>query len=417
MHGDRLVPAAADGLAGVSQDSTEQVAMTVLLVDDQPIIAEAVRRMLSAEPGLRFVCCSVHDDAVATALRVQPTVILQDLMMDDLDGLDLVRAYRAHPALRDLPVVVLSASEEAQNKVEAFRAGADDYVVKLPSALELLARVRYHSLALLNARQRVAAFDALLESRAALEARNREIDAQRLQLEQQAAALARANLELQESAFTDPLTGLRNRRYFRHLVDTVLRSWYERVGDRPPRHSEPDLALYLLDVDHFKQVNDRWGHDTGDRVLCEVAVRLQQCMRDGDAVIRWGGEEFLVVALGSAREAAARLAGRILEALGGHPMVVGDHLSLRITASLGWALYPALPQVPQQVSIERALYLADAGVYLSKRQGRNRGCGIVLDRGEPDPALYTDSENVGERLQTEDGRSLSLQWIEGPSGV
>lgn len=401
----------------MSADSSEQLAMTVLLVDDQPIIAEAVRRMLAPEAGLRFVCCSDYEDALATALRVQPTVILQDLMMEDLDGLDLVRAYRAHPALRDLPVVVLSASEEAQNKVEAFRAGADDYVVKLPSALELLARVRYHSLALLNARQRVAAFQALLESRAALEARNREIEAQRQQLEQQAAALERANQELQESAFTDPLTGLRNRRYFRHLVDTVLRGWFDAASQRPPRHAEPDLALYLLDVDHFKQVNDRWGHDTGDRVLCEVAARLKQCMREGDAVIRWGGEEFLVVALGSAREAATQLAARILEVLGASPMLVGDHLSLRITASLGWALYPALPQAPQQVSIERALYLADAGVYLSKRQGRNRGCGIVLDRGEPDPALYADSENVGERLLAEDGRSLSLRCIEGPTAA
>lgn len=398
----------------MSQDGSERIRMTVLLVDDQPIIGEAVRRMLAAEPELDFVCCSEYEDALATALRVQPTVILQDLMMEDLDGLDLVRQYRAHPQLRDLPVVVLSASEEAQNKVEAFRAGADDYVVKLPSALELVARVRYHSLALLNARQRVAAFQALLESRAALEARNREIEAQRLQLEQQAAALARANHELQESAYTDPLTGLRNRRYFRHLVDTVLRRWFDAASQRPPRHNQPDLALYLLDVDHFKQVNDRWGHDTGDRVLCEVAHRLKQCMRDGDAVIRWGGEEFLVVALGTAREAAALLAARILDALGGQPMGLGDDLRLRVTASLGWALYPALPQAPQQVSIERALYLADAGVYLSKRQGRNRACGIVLDRGEPAAALYVDSENVVERLLAEDGRTLSLQRIEGP---
>lgn len=402
----------------MSQDSHDHgTAITVLLVDDQPIIAEAVRRMLAAEAQLQFVCCGDYDEAVATALRVQPTVILQDLMMEDLDGLELVRQYRARPELHDVPVVVLSASEEAHHKVEAFRAGADDYVVKLPSALELLARVRYHSLALLNARQRVAAFQALLESQAALEARNREIEAQRLKLEQQAAALAHANYELQESAYSDPLTGLRNRRYFRHLVETRLRTWFDAAAARPVRHQEPDLALFLLDVDHFKLVNDRLGHDAGDRVLVEVARRLKLAMRDGDAVIRWGGEEFLVVALGCAREAAEALAQRLLQALGEEPVAVTEAQSLSITASIGWALYPALPNAPQQVSIERALFLADAGVYLAKHQGRNRAVGVILDRGEPEPALYTDSERIGERLLNADGRALSLKHTAGPATV
>jgi len=117
----------------------------VLLVDDQLIIGEAVRRMLASASDLELHFCQKGAEAVATALRVNPTVILQDLIMPDADGLDLVRAYRAQEATSITPIVVLSSKEEPETKAEAFARGANDYLVKLPDPVELLARIRYHS--------------------------------------------------------------------------------------------------------------------------------------------------------------------------------------------------------------------------------------------------------------------------------
>lgn len=125
----------------------------VLLVDDQRIIAEALRRILSREQDIALHVCDRGTSAVTEAVRVAPTVILQDLVMPDADGLDLVNAYRAEPATSLVPLIVLSAHEEAAIKAEAFARGADDYLVKLPDPVELIARIRYHSRAYRSALQ------------------------------------------------------------------------------------------------------------------------------------------------------------------------------------------------------------------------------------------------------------------------
>jgi sigma-B regulation protein RsbU (phosphoserine phosphatase) len=141
------------------QDTASKV--VVLLVDDQAIIAEAVGRMFAEEPDIQLHYCSDPTAAIETAIEVKPTVILQDLVMPEIDGLTLVRFYRAHEATRDIPLIVLSTKEEPKVKAEAFGLGANDYLVKLPDKLELTARVRYHSRGYTALQQRNAAFQAL----------------------------------------------------------------------------------------------------------------------------------------------------------------------------------------------------------------------------------------------------------------
>jgi sigma-B regulation protein RsbU (phosphoserine phosphatase) len=141
---------------------------TVLLVDDQPIIGEAVRRMLAGEEGIAFHYCKDAPAALEKAAEVGPTVILQDLVMPELDGLELVRRYRADERLRDVPVIVLSTKEEPAVKAEAFALGANDYIVKLPDRLELVARVRYHSRGYIALVERNDAFTALQQSQQVL---------------------------------------------------------------------------------------------------------------------------------------------------------------------------------------------------------------------------------------------------------
>src|SRR3982751_4289525 len=138
--------------------------VTVLLVDDQPIIGEAVRRMLAGEEDIVFHFCKDPAQALARAKEIGPTVILQDLVMPEIDGLTLVRQFREDDATRETPMIVLSAREEPRTKAEAFGLGANDYIVKLPDRLELLARIRHHSKGYINLLQRNAAYLALQAS-------------------------------------------------------------------------------------------------------------------------------------------------------------------------------------------------------------------------------------------------------------
>jgi sigma-B regulation protein RsbU (phosphoserine phosphatase) len=136
----------------------------VLLVDDQLIIGEAVRRILAAQEGIEFHFCQKGQEALSTAARLSPTVILQDLVMPDADGLDLVRGYRQQASTALTPLIVLSSKEEGTTKAEAFARGANDYIVKLPDPVELVARIRYHTRGYVSLLQRNAAFDALHKS-------------------------------------------------------------------------------------------------------------------------------------------------------------------------------------------------------------------------------------------------------------
>ncbi|MGE3538867.1 MAG: adenylate/guanylate cyclase domain-containing protein [Candidatus Tectimicrobiota bacterium] len=149
--------------------------ITVLLVDDQVIIAEAVRRMLVSETDILFHYCRVATEAVKMATELAPTVILQDLLMPEIDGLLLVRFFRAHPATREIPLVVLSTRDDPQVKAEAFACGANDYLVKLPDKVELIARIRYHSKGYISLLERNDAYQALERLAAELERHNRFI--------------------------------------------------------------------------------------------------------------------------------------------------------------------------------------------------------------------------------------------------
>ena len=142
--------------------------ITVLLVDDQMIVGEQVRRMLAPEQDIVFHYCPDPTKAIAMATEISPTVILQDLVMPEIDGLTLVKFFRANQKLKDVPLIVLSTKEEAATKAEAFALGANDYLVKLPDKIELIARIRYHSRGYINLLERNEAYDALLKSEQAL---------------------------------------------------------------------------------------------------------------------------------------------------------------------------------------------------------------------------------------------------------
>jgi signal transduction histidine kinase len=155
-------------------DETPQAdtVLKVLLIDDQRIIGEAVRRMLRAEPDIEFHFCQQPEEAIGKANEIQPTLILQDLVMPDVEGLDMVRRFRENPTTAAVPIIVLSSKEDAATKADSFRAGANDYIVKLPEEIELLARVRYHSTAYMLRLKLDAQQKELAEQKEAAEAAN-----------------------------------------------------------------------------------------------------------------------------------------------------------------------------------------------------------------------------------------------------
>jgi diguanylate cyclase (GGDEF)-like protein len=194
--------------------------------------------------------------------------------------------------------------------------------------------------------------------------------------------LLRTNVVLQEASLTDPLTGLRNRRYFSATIEADVSQALRAYNDGHDTHIR-DLVFYLIDADNFKEVNDRYGHDVGDKVLVEMARRLSSSIRHSDVLVRWGGEEFLVVSRYTDRSEAELLAQRALSAIADMPFSLGaSGKAIERTCSVGWAAFPWFPANPSVVSYEEVLTLADRALNQAKQAGRNRAVGMLPAAGE-----------------------------------
>jgi len=205
---------------------------------------------------------------------------------------------------------------------------------------------------------------------------------------------------LQESSLTDPLTGMRNRRFLMRHVDAdvaVSMRRHEtllRQGATAP--DDADLLFFMVDIDHFKEVNDLHGHAAGDAVLTQMRSRLEQVFRDSDYMVRWGGEEFLLVARWIPRKHAIELAERARLAVADQPFVLGDGRELHCTCSIGFACFPIAPRFPGLMVWSETVNLADAALLLAKTRGRNawvgvRDTGTLTEaqlRARPSPAAW-----------------------------
>lgn len=321
--------------------------MPILLVDDQAMVGHAVRQLLADAPDLQLHYCPDACAAIATAVRLGPFVILQDLVMPDVDGLDLLRDYRANALTAATPVIILSADDNVETKSRAFGAGADDYLVKLPDKIELVARLRRHARAFLDRKQRDAAFQALRDSEARLLESNQAITQMNERLEQ-------ANRRISELARIDPLTGLVNRRVFSdELAHWALHSERKAV----------QISALILDLDHFKSVNDDFGHAVGDAALVAVAGLLQQKLRPLDIAARYGGEEFVLLLPQTDLSEALLVAERLREEM---PALNIEGYPRKLTTSIGVA------QLQIGEPVEAMLKRADAALYRAKHAGRNR---------------------------------------------
>jgi len=321
-------------------NTTDENAAMVLLVDDQAMIGEAVRRGLANEENIDFHFCADPHQAIAQAIQIKPTVILQDLVMPGLDGLTLVREYRNNPMTRDIPIIVLSTKEDPLIKSAAFAAGANDYLVKLPDNIELVARIRYHSRSYMTLLQRDEAYRALRVS------------------QQQ---LLDTNLVLQRLMNSDGLTGLSNRRHFDEYLEL---EWRRAIRE------QTQLSLMMIDVDYFKAYNDTFGHLEGDEALRQVAKAIRaSCSRPSDLPARYGGEEFALVLPNTSPGGARLLAEKLRQTVAGMniPHIAPTEGS-SLTVSIGLAtLVPPVGSHSRQL-----IQSADQGLYAAKHNGRNQ---------------------------------------------
>jgi two-component system cell cycle response regulator len=297
---------------------------TVLVADDSATVRALVRLELESA-GYAVVEAKHGLEALDVARAGGVDVVLLDVEMPVLDGFGTIKALKADASTSDLPVVFLTSRSDSENIVEALRLGAHDYLRKSPEPAELLARV--------------GAAAQVTELRAELRRRSEE---------------------LERMSRTDHLTGLANRRSLDAELSTLAGS------SRPYRYP---ITVLLVDVDHFKRVNDTLGHGAGDVVLVEVARRLASCVRGEDAVGRWGGEEFLVLAPNTDVAGAEILAERLRRVVADEPVEAGS-CALEVHISVGGATAP----MPGVVA-DALLRVADANLYAVKEAGRN-GCRV-----------------------------------------
>jgi diguanylate cyclase (GGDEF)-like protein len=214
--------------------------------------------------------------------------------------------------------------------------------------------------------------------------------------------LKRTNNVLEEASLTDALTGVRNRRYFLATIEGDVNHTLRSYADNRDQRTR-DLVFYLIDADNFKEVNDRYGHDVGDVVLVEMSRRISSAIRHSDVLVRWGGEEFLILSRYTDRREAKTLSARVLTAVGNTPFVLASpNEAIRRTCSIGWAAFPWFPDYPEIVDYEKVLNLADRALREAKRAGKNRAVGL-LPAG--DELVPTVSEMVDPGYLTTEHKS------------
>jgi diguanylate cyclase (GGDEF)-like protein len=295
----------------------------VLIVDDQPINIQALYRIFA--PDHRVLMATSGAKALAVCKDDPPDLVLLDVVMPEMDGHEVCARLKADEATRDIPVIFVTSHTDAEEETKGLELGAVDFIAKPVNPAVVRARVK-------------------------------------TQL-----TLKTQNDLLRQMVFIDGLTGVANRRCFDERLGTEWR--------RAARHSSP-LALLMLDVDHFKRYNDRYGHQSGDECLRRVASAIKGgLLRPGDLVARYGGEEFACILPATDFDGALTVAAGIEQRVRGLQIEHADSdVCQVVTLSIGVAFTMPEPEGDPA----RLLALADAQLYRAKHSGRGRACGAVL---------------------------------------
>jgi diguanylate cyclase (GGDEF)-like protein len=330
---------------------------TLLIVDDTPANLKVLAAMLK-NSGYKVRSAVDGESALEAIAAARPDLLLLDVMMPGMNGYEVCSRLKDDPTTVGIPIIFLSALDDALDKVKAFQVGAADYITKPFQIKEVLARVENQ---LTLERQRSEITSLLGE----LKQKNEQLQAEIADRQRAEAALSQANLELERLTLLDSLTQLANRRRFDgYLAD----QWAGHARAGAP------LGLILCDIDCFKAYNDHLGHPAGDECLRQVAGAVRRtARRAGDLAARYGGEEFVLVLPNTGLDGLGAIAEELLAHVAAlalpHPAsVAGRH----VTISIG-----AVSVIGGNV--EQLLERADSALYAAKNQGRNR---IIIDKSD-----------------------------------
>ena len=296
--------------------------LKVLVADDSEVYRKLVEKTLSEDSFTAFFA-NTGREAMEIFRRENPAIVVTDCEMPDITGVELCRHIRANSNSSYAYIIILTGNADKENVVKGLSAGADDYLTKPFHQGELLARIRVG--------RRIVCLHQQIEAK---------------------------NQILEELALTDPLTGLPNRR--------SIELWAARQLSGAARHGF-SFWVILADLDHFKVINDTYGHDAGDQVLIRFAEILKGNTRKSDISGRIGGEEFLQVLTHADEDGVRLIAERLRKKLAAEEIDIGEQ-TVKVTVSLGVAGF----QGKAAPSFSDLLKMADAALYRAKRAGRNR---------------------------------------------
>ncbi|OWY72983.1 hypothetical protein B7486_01155 [cyanobacterium TDX16] len=324
----------------------------LLIVDDDSFSVRLLEKYL-ASSGYEIHRAANGKEALHMALQLAPDIVITDWVMPEMDGLALAKALRQHEGIGFTYVVMVTAQSDIEDLVEAFESGVDDFLKKPINRTELTARLR--------AGERIID----LERRAVK--RQREIHRLNAEMAVSHQKLEALNNKLNMIAVTDELTGLLNRR---EAISRLKEQWENQ------NRYKSSFSIVAMDIDHFKQVNDTYGHAAGDLVLKSVAQCLRDTVRTTDIVCRTGGEEFLVICPNVGCEGGATCAEHIRASVAA--MVCSfEGVTIPVTISAGVA-----ERTSSHITPDDVLVSADKALYESKRSGRNR---VTIAEAVPTP--------------------------------
>lgn len=319
--------------------------MLILIIDDDPQLGKLIGMRLKTA-GYRTVTVPTAGQALGYLGLDRPgstdpevDLVMLDIFLPDASGIEVCRRIKEDPKTCDIPVIMLTGSNDEEHLEQAFDAGAVDYIEKPFKGVELLARIR-----------------SALRLKAEIEQRKRQAK----ELIAVAEQLKQANEQLRQLSFHDSLTGLHNRRYF----DEFLEREFKRA-----QRAGTGLALIMVDIDYFKAYNDRFGHQAGDEALRQVAAALALVtQRSNDLAARYGGEEFAIVLPDTSQAGTLAIAESLRQKVEALRIFHPDSPFGVVTISEGVAVQYPKPREQANQLIEAA----DMALYHSKRAGRNR---------------------------------------------
>ncbi|NOY58973.1 MAG: PleD family two-component system response regulator [Calditrichaeota bacterium] len=307
----------------------------ILVVDDIPVNIQLMQKYLSPA-GYEILFARNGEEALVEVENGKPDLVLLDVMMPKMDGFETCRILKNNDKTKYIPIIMVTALNEIEDKVKGIEAGADDFITKPFNKLELLARTK-----------------SLLRIKRLHD-----------QLQEKVFQLEQAKERLRELAVKDGLTGLYNHRYFKRFLTQEIK--------RARRHKS-QVSLIMMDIDHFKNYNDTYGHLAGDEVLRNVAKLMTGNIRGIDVAARYGGEEFVIV-LPQTNKNAAKIVAEKLRILVGDQKFQNEDTQPngKITISIGVATFPE-----NATNLEELIHQADQRLYHAKSLGRN----CVVDEG------------------------------------